>query len=173
MLLNLLFKRAAILTLVFGSFTLNAQIELVVKQKDNQKFSMKISEIRKLTFTEQELLLHPKTGDIQNYGLNDLSKLFFSNGPTSVRAASTSFEQFEVFPTPATDYVNITYKTKNNENVGIQIMDLQGRVVHEDTYTDNISINTKQINISHLTRGVYILQLQSAQQTESCKILIK
>lgn len=94
--------------LTFGSFTLNAQIGLVVKQKDNQEFSMEISKIRKLTFTEHELLLHPKIGIVQNYELIDLSKLFFSEYPTSLSPSSKWLEQFEVFPTPANDYVNIT-----------------------------------------------------------------
>ncbi|SMO78020.1 Por secretion system C-terminal sorting domain-containing protein [Saccharicrinis carchari] len=171
--LKSLLKTFIFLILTFGSFTLNAQVELVVKQKDNQKFSLEIAKIRKLTFTEQALLLHPKTGVVQNYGLNDLSKLFFSNNPTAVRPTTTLFEQLEVFPTPASEYINITYKTKNNENVVIKIVDLHGRVVHEDAYSDNINVNTKQINIKHLSAGVYILHLQSSQQSESRKILIK
>ena len=87
-----------------------------------------------------------------------LANIFCS--PTSVH----SFENKEIniFPNPVNDVLSFEDKIEGSQ---IQIFNSMGQVVKNETFTSN------QINVSHLSKGIYFLQL--INEKEKTKIISK
>ena len=78
-------------------------------------------------------------------------------------------EQFNIFPNPATNIVNIT----NNENVSIkqvEIYDLAGKLINTQNFNSEAEI---QLNVENLTSGSYLLHLKTNQGTAIKKLIKK
>ena len=69
-----------------------------------------------------------------------------------------------IYPNPTTSILNI----ENAENSMIEIYDLLGRVV---LFENNISIN-KQLNVSSLSTGTYLIKISNNGQIKTDKFII-
>ena len=49
----------------------------------------------------------------------------------------TETNEFKLFPNPSNGIINVNYKSFSNENVGIEVTDLVGKLVHRETWTLN------------------------------------
>ncbi len=76
----------------------------------------------------------------------------------------------EVYPNPSNGFVNIRFYDKTNKAT-ISVIDILGKTVFIDTVSSESAIE-KTINVSHLTRGVYFLQIENNNQKYSKKIVI-
>jgi hypothetical protein len=79
--------------------------------------------------------------------------------------------QYNVYPIPAMDYINIENQTNVSDLDGIiRIINNTGQVVYEEAIN---SMNHK-ISVSHLKHGLYYLQiLESGKSIETHKILVQ
>jgi Secretion system C-terminal sorting domain len=84
--------------------------------------------------------------------------------PKQVVAATTTLE---VFPNPASDFVNIR---NSADIVTIQIFDILGNAV---TIKNGIGSNNFQLNIANLKSGNYFLNLKDSKGISSTKRLVK
>jgi hypothetical protein len=75
-----------------------------------------------------------------------------------------TLSNFIVYPNPVTDVVHIAHHLKNTL-FNYKIYGIDGKVVLKGTLTDD------EINLSQLTAGVYLLQLDAEGKTETKKIL--
>ena len=76
---------------------------------------------------------------------------------------------FGVYPSPASDI--ITVSNKNNVSVNsISIVDLNGRVLNQSRYTNQSKI---LINISNLSAGIYIMNINTVNGIATKKIIKK
>ncbi len=69
-----------------------------------------------------------------------------------------------IYPNPTTSILNI----ENAENSMIEIYDLLGRVVLSE---NNISLN-KQLNVSNLSNGTYLIKISNNGQIKTDKFII-
>ncbi len=83
--------------------------------------------------------------DLENLKLNE-----YNNTETSI------------YPNPTTDYININSSEKNNT---IKITDLTGKEIFN-------GINTNKINVTHLTKGIYLINIKT-DNSESIQKFIK
>jgi hypothetical protein len=75
---------------------------------------------------------------------------------------------FNVYPNPASDVLNLECTTA--ESVQVQIFSSMGELVYEK---QNVSVNRLNIDMSTLSPGLYTVNLTSAKQTVSKKVLVK
>ena len=75
---------------------------------------------------------------------------------------------FNVYPNPASDVLNLECTTA--ESVQVQIFSSMGELVYEK---QNVSVNRLNIDLSTLSTGHYTVNLTSAKQTVSKKVLVK
>ena len=75
---------------------------------------------------------------------------------------------FNVYPNPASDVLNLECTTA--EPVQVQIFSSMGELVYEK---QNVSVNRLNIDLSTLSTGLYTVNLTSAKQTVSKKVLVK
>ena len=98
-----------------------AQTKLYIEQKENPKFFIPLSEIRRLTFSDTDLVLHPKGEDVQSFSLIDLTRLHFKDVLASLSTSPYTTQEINVYPNPASQIVNIEYELSIPQNVNIQI----------------------------------------------------
>ncbi|RXR19180.1 T9SS type A sorting domain-containing protein [Flavobacterium amnicola] len=81
------------------------------------------------------------------------------------------FEQFAVYPNPSNGKFNIVLST--TDKVNVQLFDMRGRSVYSKLYNSTgISFN-QQIDLSSLSSGVYILNVESNGKKEARRIIIE
>lgn len=79
---------------------------------------------------------------------------------------------FSVYPSPASGSITVAATFADNTDVNIEITDLLGRVVYSSTVTNTNSVN-KQIDVSNLGDGTYILRLKHGEKMSTRKIQIQ
>jgi len=101
---------------------------------------------------------------------NDLD-LFFTNvnGEDSVfwinqtdpplSISENEISKLSIYPNPASELLHVSLS--NNQNFGYQIIDIQGRII----LANMISSREKQINVSHLNKGIYIISIEGEDST--------
>lgn len=72
-----------------------------------------------------------------------------------------------VYPNPASDFVTIA-ATDNTAALQANLLDISGKIVLSTTV-----LNTTTLAIDHLSKGVYFLQIESAEGTMVEKILVR
>jgi hypothetical protein len=77
-------------------------------------------------------------------------------------------EMFYVYPNPSNGIFNIQIN-KFLGKVNLKVTDLNGRVVY--TEKDSSFNSTKEINLSHLQSGMYIINVEADQLSFSKKII--
>jgi len=81
------------------------------------------------------------------------------------------FEQFAVYPNPSNGKFNIVLST--TDKVNVQLFDMRGRSVYTKLYNSTgISFN-QQIDLSSLSSGVYILNVESNGKKDARRIIIE
>lgn len=82
--------------------------------------------------------------------------------PVSVEALGEKYFEFDVYPNPANDYVNIRFKHSDvtyNE-ASVEIYDLNGRLMLQEYCT--LNDNSQQtLRIDDFSKGIYIIRLQA------------
>lgn len=75
-----------------------------------------------------------------------------------------------VFPNPAKDYLNISFKSQNQNMRSIKLLELNGsNVLSREIYTDKAEL---QLDIRTVASGMYLLHIQEGQHIESKRIAI-
>lgn len=92
--------------------------------------------------------------------------------------SNTQIKDFTVFPNPATTELNIRFglgTTNNNAiDVNLNIYDLTGKVVKRQNWSSlTNSVFERQINISSLESGIYLIGLESSNGGRAFSKLIK
>ncbi|MGQ7946450.1 M43 family zinc metalloprotease [Flavobacterium sp. WC2509] len=107
-------------------------------------------------------------GDTKDFGI------YIVDAPGTTLGIDTTekAEQERFFyPNPVSDILNIDYKTEIKK---IEVHNLFGQLVHTEKYTDaNFNASTKEINLTKLERGMYIITLFTNNGNSTFKILKK
>jgi hypothetical protein len=82
-------------------------------------------------------------------------------GTVTVTATASVEEQdifnFNIYPTPVSDIINISLDNITNDQISIEVYDLLGR---QNISTISIVTNGKtSLNISGLTKGIYVVKV--------------
>lgn len=82
-------------------------------------------------------------------------------------------ERVRVYPVPAHDQVNISFYSKVKSNYVIDLLDLSGRLIQTENIISNEGLNKHIIDVSDLSKGVYLLHLKSATSDEKLRIVVE
>jgi len=74
----------------------------------------------------------------------------------------------KVFPNPASGRVNLQLGQPLEAPLDLRLFNVQGQLLMEKRYAGQQSLY--QLNVRHLSAGMYVLQLRSGQQWASRKI---
>ena len=92
--------------------------------------------------------------------------------PTSL-LEQTNLKSFNVYPNPAQNVINISYRSTAGVPVQFEIYDMMGKLVYKQTEDISLQSNqlTKELNISKLELGTYILYINQKEFKGAYKII--
>jgi|GEM_PF-6854136 len=81
--------------------------------------------------------------------------------------------ELDIFPNPATDLVNITFKSEVTTAIHVRIKDLNGKI-HLSQYMNVVyGYNKLRLPLDNLTQGMYIIEYTAENQRYSGKVVVK
>lgn len=80
------------------------------------------------------------------------------------------FQEFSVYPNPSKGKFNVVLST--SEKVNIKLYDLRGRSMYNNSFSGTGSVFNKELDLTTLSAGVYILNVESEGKTASRRIII-
>ncbi len=78
----------------------------------------------------------------------------------SVDTASI-FSNLSLWPNPTKNYLNLKFNTLNASDIKISIMDVSGKMVHQELFGSHVGEMNKEIDIRNLAPGMYLVSLQN------------
>jgi|GEM_PF-1132398 len=96
-------------------------------------------------------------------GCTDTSSCHIING---IGIEEISTNGLTLYPNPATD--KITLSSASNEPTLVSIYDVQNKLMMQTQFT-----NTKQIDVSKLAKGIYLVRIQSQSKELNAKLVIQ
>jgi hypothetical protein len=162
----------AVLLLVTGLTGLQAQGKLYVKEKSGTQTSYAFNSIRKLTFSSGNMIVTKTDDNTSSYGLSDIRYLSFRDIITDVKPVGIDeISITSLYPNPVIDQLNISYESPDAKNVQIEIIDVQGRVLLNQTISSQNGTNLAKITVANLAGGLYICRLLNGSNPETIKFL--
>lgn len=77
-------------------------------------------------------------------------------------------KMFNIYPNPANNVVNITSKRADNITK-VMVYDTTGKKLHQQAF--ETASNQQQINIAHLAKGMYIIEINTANGKQNIKFV--
>jgi hypothetical protein len=99
---------------------------------------------------------------------------------TAIMATSTGIEErkgglssVNIFPNPAKKVVSVSFYLKDTAGINTEILDQSGRIVFKKAWNGlSEGLNTIEIDLASIQRGVYFLKLNDGINTNSTKIVV-
>jgi len=82
-------------------------------------------------------------------------------------------KSLSVYPNPANNLLNVNYISDRNAEIKVNILDLSGVMMMNETRTVLTGSNSIQFNTDYLKSGVYILRIQNENTIYNQKVIIK
>ena len=166
-------KLSAVLLLGLGLTGL-AQNKLYVKEKAGTQTAFVLSDVRKLTFPSGSIIVNKNDGNTSTYALSNIRYLNFTDLSVGVsQFANQETGNIILFPNPVTDELKINFQSAGKWNLQIDIIDIQGKVLHQENISSQTGINFFTINIAQLPQGLYLCRLQNGNKVETIKFIKK
>jgi len=80
---------------------------------------------------------------------------------------------WSLYPNPAAENVTILMDNSLQGTVNMQIMDITGKIVWNNSFGLNSGVTQKQVNISHLNSGVYFVVLSNSNLKTMQKLIVE
>lgn len=77
--------------------------------------------------------------------------------------------QLRIYPNPVKDILNIDYSAREVNTINLEILDISGKVVYEDSYASDIL--TQTLNLEKLDAGIYIIRIGNEEYNYAQKVI--
>jgi len=82
-------------------------------------------------------------------------------------------DDLNVFPNPSNGQFTLTFENKSNRDISLEVMDIQGRVVHaEAAIGSGFGSVRHEFDLSDLNPGFYLMRLSDGEHFQSRKIQV-
>jgi len=111
-------------------------------------------------------------GDLDGVYLNSIIALDFAKADLSITKVNTvnlSNNEVNIYPNPVSDNMNVSFNM-NKSNVKMTILNLVGSTVMSQQFVSEKG-ETKVINVSNLSTGIYLAKFETAKGTFTQKIM--
>lgn len=127
---------------------------LVLKAKDGTITTKQLGTVKRITFSNNNLLVNYQSGPVETYPLTSLSILSFKSTVTGVDQSSLSGTRIMmIYPNPVKDVINLVNAPDTEFTASIYRMN--GVLV----LSTQVISTRKSINVSYLSGGLYLLKV--------------
>lgn len=102
-------------------------------------------------------IMESQTEDFQFVGMEEL----FEDGDLSV------------FPNPTKDRINLSFNLKENTKIEVSLNDISGKQIISESYNAHEGNNQLSFDVSKMSKGIYILNIETIKGNINYKIVIK
>lgn len=139
---------------VFSIKPVFSQNSLIVKFKDNSEINTLFTSLKKLTFSNGNIVLDLTNNVKDQYSMSSVRKLVF-NTTSQTDELSSDHQTLTLFPNPATEYIQLVNIPSGTHQV--TIFRLDGVAI----YAGTLSSDDNQIDISAFPEGFYVLRMNN------------
>ncbi len=165
-------KLSALFLLGIGLTGIQAQSTLYVKEHSGIQTSYMLDSIRKLTFFTGNMTVNKTDGSMSNYALSNIRYLNFIDLTTNISLiGNKESSNIILYPNPVIDQLQISYESIKSDKVQVYIIDVQGKVVHQQMISSQNGTNLVTINVAQIPQGLYVCRVQSSNKIETIKFL--
>lgn len=151
------FTFALLLLALLGVGVMNVQsqtVSLDIKKWDSSDKSIDLNNLRKITFGGGNLILSYHVGSDENIVTSSIRNMVFTS-ITGINDLKTDAKSMLVYPNPGVDFISL--KNVPTGDLNLVIYSICGnQIINLQHYT-----NDNQINISRLTKGIYIIKVNN------------
>ena len=112
-------------------------------------------------------------GQVQVAAKNTCGKRGNTKISVTINCRVAQHRDIEVFPNPASDYVELAFTSEIAGKASVQLLDLSGRLVHLQDLEVVEGHNAATLDISELSSGVYLMNLVQDQSVSRIKIMVE
>lgn len=118
------------------------------------------------------------SGDVDNAGsatLTEAQTNGFVESTTEVTGieSNESISQLSLYPNPANDVAYIEFVAEENQSVGVELYDLNGKLVSQKEFTELNGQYQLPIQVSQLEKGIYMVRLTVGDNVSMKKLVVE
>ena len=102
-----------------------------------------------------------------------VDNLAFSGTVTGIEDREHIFAGFDVYPNPSSENISVDFNLAKTENVKLQMIDLNGRLVKEAELGSVTGAVKYSLNVNEIAKGTYFISIIAAEGIEVKKIIVK
>ncbi|MDD4218249.1 MAG: T9SS type A sorting domain-containing protein [Bacteroidales bacterium] len=107
--------------------------------------------------------------DVKRAYLDNI-KIFCENfNPTPVLIANTE-DNLNIYPNPTSDFINISIKNWESENVKLELFDIMGKLLLVKKLNINNGMTNEIIDLSHFKAGIYMIRFTDNNTIQNLRI---
>lgn len=91
----------------------------------------------------------------------------------AINCRVSGVENLEVYPNPASSYVDVVFNSTDEYGASLQLMDITGRVVYTSEVGTTSGRNQLQIDLTNFSKGVYMLNVTKNNTISRMKLVIE
>ncbi len=147
---------------------LKAQNAYILGVDKTQK-SISLNDIKKMTFSSGNLILNNSRGEDENFALDKIRYLNFTDFTLGLTPSNQLVNQLIVYPNPARDVLNILIPNQSQLVSHIEIISIDGRVLQQNKLYKNNQL--LQISLSTFPQGIYFCRLSDNLTAQIVKFI--
>lgn len=123
-----------------------------------------------MSYTNVRMKFEFTSGGDENLFIDDINII----GPTGINEINVADLNFEIYPNPATNLVNILFDMPQFDKATMNLTDLLGREVRS-VVNDRLNkgVHEYTLNTSELSKGIYFIQLKAGELSTVKKLVIE
>ena len=166
-------RKLLFIPLVLISMLLNAQGQLNILGADNSVDSRIISEVRTITFDNDNVIITNTSNEEDSFLFDDLLKLTFEEGIISGISDEDllAANALSVYPNPISgNDLSVQVELNESAPVNLALRNIEGETVSLTEENGFQGTNDLSVPLNNVSAGVYILTVTSGEQTFSQRI---
>lgn len=156
------------------SYTLSIcaqELELSVLDTLGSEDINSLNMVQKITYPTDSIKIHFTDGSASAYHILSLQNIVHQEMIVTDEVSISSDQTFDIYPNPFVDEIQVSYFSETASLALIQIVDLNGRVVKQETFKIDTGKTSLTMQIPHIKRGTYICCLSTTNGTQTQLIL--
>lgn len=82
------------------------------------------------------------------------------------------YNHLSIYPNPAVQELNIRFDVKEATSLNVQLMSINGEIVYQEALSNHIGEYNSKVDVSSLSKGIYVLHLTSNKGTLTQKVMV-
>jgi len=150
---------------------LGAQTSLNVIEKKGTQTSFILKNIMQMTFEMGNMTVKTKDLSASIFPIINIGNMNFMDIIAADEITSDQNSKFSIYPNPVNELLNVQYKWSNAENILIQIIDIQGKMLYQQKLIDHTGTNQISISVGNFPKGLYLFRLINGEESEIKKFI--